>query len=204
MVTDPITDTEIRLAKQGALSAYRSGRGLVKADDLIQEANLWMVSHLDKVTQWQEEGRHGQNKLRNACKQYCLNVIAKERRRASGLQAGDLHYYTPAMITELLPSIWDEDDWVSGQAADTGELKGPSRPSEGNNRLAMIVDVRSAFYALPLDSRNLLEMLHRDGGITYEAVGELLDVHERTVRRREERALDRMVERLGGEPPWKR
>lgn len=204
MVTDPITESEIKLAKQGAMSAHRSARGLVRADDLIQEANLWMVAHMDKVTQWREEGRHGQNKLRHACKQWCLKIVARERRRVSGLQPGDLHYYTSAMISELLPAIWNPDDWQTSSMLDTSELKGPSRPSEGNNRIAMIVDVRTAFYALPKDDQYVLFMLYKDAGMSYDMLGEILGVHERTVRRREERALERMVERLGGEPPWKR
>jgi len=83
VVIEPVTDGELRLARQGALSAARSARGLVSSGELIQEANVWMMSHLDKVELWREQGRHGQNKLRHACKQWCLSVVAKERKRVS-------------------------------------------------------------------------------------------------------------------------
>jgi RNA polymerase sigma factor (sigma-70 family) len=198
-----ITDHEIRLAKQGAMSAHRSGRGLVDAGDLIGEANLWMISNMDKLVLWREQGRHGDNKLRNACRQRCLTVIAKERRVRSGAQAGDTQYYTAAMVRELLPDIFDIDDWLTGSAAVSGEVRGPSRPAEGNNRLAMIADIRSAFFGLPVADRELLAQLYQDGGATYDAVANMTEVHERTVRRREERVIEKMVERLGGEPPWK-
>lgn len=197
-----ISDSELRLAGQGAKSAYRSGRGLVDYNDLVGEAHLWLVENYEKVELWREQGRHGQNKLRNACRQKCLNVIARERKQRSGLQPGDAFYYTPQMIREIISNIWDEDDWATGEVATTGETRTPSRPSEGNNRLAMIADVRSAFFNLKKPDQELLYVLYRDNKSFGEAA-ELFTVTERTIRRRDERILDKMVERLGGEPPWK-
>ena len=197
-----ISDSELRLAGQGAKSAYRSGRGLVDYNDLVGEAHLWLVENYEKVELWREQGRHGQNKLRNACRQKCLNVIARERKQRSGLQPGDAFYYTPQMIREIISNIWDEDDWATGEVATTGETRTPSRPSEGNNRLAMIADVRSAFFNLKKPDQELLYVLYRDNK-SFEEAAELFTVTERTIRRRDERILDRMVERLGGEPPWK-
>ena len=203
MVDHPISDGELKLARQGAMSAARSGRGIVPLDDLVSEASLWMLQHLDKVTQWRDEGRHGQNKLRNACRQRCLTVVAQERKKKLGPASQDLFYYTNTMIMELLPATFDEDDWVAGQSVDSGELRSTSRPAEGHNRLAMICDIRNAFFMLNQSDQELLRMLHKGIGLSYEQAGVRLDVHERTVRRREERALERMVERLGGEPPWR-
>jgi len=203
VVDEPITDSELKLARQGATSAWKSGRGIVDKDDLVAEANLWMVEHLEKVRQWRDEGRHGQNKLRNACRQRCLTIVARERRRQSQLTRGDLAYYTPQMLREILPTIFHVEDWVSG-AINTGETRAPSRPAEGNTRLAMVIDVRSAFDILPPKDQALLIDLYADGGLAIQVVAAQLEVTERTVRRREERALDKMVERLGGEPPWYR
>jgi len=163
-----------------------------------------MVKHLDKVVHWRTQGKHGQNKLRHAVRQRCLTIIAKERRRRSGLQPGDIFYYTPAMIRELLPDIWDEDDWVSGNTNNAEEIRNPSRPSEGNNRLAMVADVRSSFYTLSQADQSLLEDFYRDGGVTIDIMAARLEVTERTVRRRDDRIMEKMVERLGGEPPWTR
>jgi DNA-directed RNA polymerase specialized sigma24 family protein len=171
----------------------------------MQEASLWMVSHLEKVEQWRNEGRHGENKLRNACRQRCLTVIAQARRRHNRETGHDNQfYYTAAMLREILPDIFDHDDWVMSARGERDEQKGPSRPAEGNNRLAMICDVRQAFYGLPEKDRMLLEELHRDGGLDYGIVAIGYDVHERTIRRREQRILEKMLERLGGEPPFYR
>lgn len=198
-----LTDDELRIARSGAASAARSGRGLIPTDDLVSEGFLWMVEHMDKVLAWREKGGHGKNSLRRAVRQRCLTLIATERRKRSGLQPGDTFWYTPQIIRELLPDIFDEDDWLSGSSPMTGELKGPSRPSEGNNRLAMICDIRGAFYGLPQDEQDLLAAIYRDN-MDWETLAVQFEVHERTVRRREERLLEKMVERLGGEPPFYR
>lgn len=197
-----LTDHDLKLARQGAVSAFRSARGLVSLSDLVAEANLWMIEHYDKVELWREQGGHGSNKLRRACRQRCLTIVARERRLKSKLEHGDLYYYTPATIRDILPDIFDVIDWVSGSAAPTSdEVKRQSRPSEGNNRIAMIADVRQAFYGLPLADRQLLEDLYGPTPLTFQVVAATLDVHERTVRRREDRAIEKMIERLGGEPP---
>jgi len=203
-MVDIISDKELRIARQGALSAARSGRGLIDPADLIAEANLWMVEHVDKVALWAEQGRHGQNKLRTACRQRCLTILAKERRLRSGLEQGDSFYYNAQMIRELLPDSFDEDDWASGSSVSSSEVRAPSRPAEGNNRLAMVADVRQSFFSLPQEQRDLLEALYKDGGMPIDAVAAQWDVSDRTIRRREERYLEKMVERLGGEAPWTR
>jgi len=203
VVTKEFTDSELRLAKQGASSAYRSGRGLIELGDLIGEAYLWMASHYNRVLEWRETGRHGQNKLRHACKQAGLTAIAKERKRITGTDKGDVFYYSPQIIRELLPSIFDVSDWVSGAMGMSAEPKGPSRPAEGNNRLAMVSDLRSAFYSLPESNRVFLqEVFHEGSDDIVEVIAAREDVSEKTINRRIDRMLDKMVERLGGEPPW--
>jgi DNA-directed RNA polymerase specialized sigma24 family protein len=198
-----ILDSDLKLAAQGAKSAARSARGLVSYPDLVSEANLWLVQHMDKVVQWRDEGRHGQNKLRNACRQRCLTIVAAERRLKNRLTRGDdQYYYTPGVLREILPDIFDHEDWIMSVRGEQADVKGPSRPAEGNNRLAMICDVRAAFYGLPQKDQLLLEELHRDGGLSYEVLAFSYECHERTVRRREERVLEKLVERLGGEPPY--
>lgn len=201
---DSITDNDLKLAKQGAMSAFRSGRGLISADDLIGEANLWLVQHVDRVVLWHGQGKHGQNKLRNACRQRCLTLIANERKRKSRLERGDVFYYTPMMIRELLPDIFNEDDWSNASVVIDDERRAPSRPSEGNNRLAMVADVRSAYFGLPEKDQQFLTDMYRDGGLPIDVMCVQWGITDRTVRRRDDRILEKMVERLGGEPPWAR
>jgi len=164
MVTMDLTDKEIKLARQGALSAWKSGRNIIESDDLFSDDCLWMLEHPNKIMEWREEGRHGENKLRNAARQRCLTIIRVERVKRAGFDRNSVFYYNQQMIREIIPNIFDPQDWASGEVVYGGEVRGTSRPSEGNNRLAMIADVRSAFYSLPEKDRVFLENHYRGGG----------------------------------------
>lgn len=204
MVDDVITEKELRLARQGARSAARSGRGIVPFDDLVGVANMWLATHTEKVAQWKEEGKHGENKLRRACMMAGLTVVARERRIQNGLMRGDAFYYSKAMIEDVLPMVFDPDDWTASQVPDTDTVRrGGGDPAEGGNTLATVMDVRRALDSLNDEDRTLLELLYADH-LSYEVTGATLGLHERTVRRKAERAIERMVEALGGEYPWDR
>lgn len=204
MVRESITEKEIKLARQGAMSAWKAGRGIVPLDDLHQEACMWILEHPRKVDEWRAEGRHGENRVRYACKMHALTVVSKERVRRTGAHASDLTFYSPQMVREILPDIFNTDDWVlaSHQQETSDYVKSTIKPSEGNNRLALLVDVKSAFYALKEHDQALLRDLYEDGGVSLGVLAATMEVNERTVRRRERRAIDRMVEYLGGEVPF--
>lgn len=202
MVTIELTDKEIKLARQGATSAWKSGRNIIDQDDLFSDACLWMLEHPNKILEWRDQGRHGENKLRNAARQRCLTIIRTERLKHGGFDKSDMFYYTAQMVREIIPNIFDVEDWTSGEVVYGGEVRGSSKPSEGNNRLAMIADVRSAFYSLPEKDRVFLENFYRNGGLTLQEMAAWQDCSDRTIRRRDERIMDKLVERLGGEPPW--
>lgn len=201
-MTIDVDEKALRLAKQGAMSAYRSGRNLVSSDDLTGEAYLWLVENAKRVNEWLADGRHGENKIRYATKQRCLQVVAAERKARSGLQRGDAYYYSPIMLKQVLPDIFNREDWATSGVDQQSEKRSTHAPSEGNNRLAILVDVYSAFCSLKPADQSLLRELHEDGGMHYEVVAATYGVTEKTIRRREARALDKMVESLGGEHPW--
>ena len=67
----------------------------------------------------------------------------------------------------------------------------------------MVSDLRSAFYSLPESNRVFLqEVFHEGSDDIVEVIAAREDVSEKTINRRIDRMLDKMVERLGGEPPW--
>lgn len=199
-----ITDHDLKIATQGAASAYRSGRGVVDKDDLIGEAYLWLAKNKAKVNRWHDEGKHGDNKIRHAVRLHCLRVVSDERRKQSRLMRGDLFYYPMALVREILPDVYDREDWFGQRGEPADKVRGTSRPSEGNNRLAMIIDVQSCLKRLPESDQALLADLYQDGGVGFDVVAATAGVSSRTIRRREERAIERIVEMLGGEPPYGR
>ena len=197
-----LTDHHFRLAKQAAASAAKSGRGVCGYDELEGEAFLWLARNAKRVVQWDDEGRHGQNKVKHAARMHCLKVVDTERRKRSGLMRGDLHYYTPGLVEELLPSIFQYVDFNSSGDVQQERVRGSSSPSEGGNRQVMIIDVKQAFFSLNRKDQALLHELFADGGVSAEILAATFLVTERTIRRWRTRAVGKMLEWLGGEPPW--
>jgi len=197
-----LTDRELQIISQGATNAHKAQREFMPLSDLINEGVLWALEHERKVLLWREKGKYGENLLRHSIKQRCLTLIAKERRRIYHLERNDIAYYTPPIIREILPDIFDIDDWMTSSSNDQERVSGVSRPSEGNNRLAAIVDVRSGFDSLSDDDQMLLRDLYEDGGVTHQVLAATLEVSEKTIQRREQRAIQRLCDRLGGELPW--
>lgn len=198
-----LTDRELQVITQGASNAHKAQREFIPLPDLVNEGVMWALTHPKKVLMWRDKGKYGTNLLRHSVKQACLSLVAKERRRIYKLERDDISYYTPALVREILPDIFNPEDWYSSSQSEmTDRVGGLSRPSEGNNRLAVLMDVSSAFASLSDTDQALLRDLHADGGMPVQVVAVTFDVNEKTIRRREQRALQRLVDRLGGEPPW--
>lgn len=197
------TEKEYRLAREGARDASKSS-SLVEQEDLVGEAFLWLSSHPKKVTEWRELGRKGENMLRISCKRAALKAVAKERKRITGAEYSDMCFYSTQMIRELMPTIFNVEDW-SSSAAMSNEPRGQSAPAEGNNRLAMIVDVRAAYHD---QATHIQEFLQRMYDNPVPNVEDLIAVEEgvstKTIQRRDERYLGFMVQYLGGDNPWEK
>ena len=142
--------------------------------------------------------------LRISCKRAALKAVAKERKRITGAEYSDMCFYSTQMIRELMPTIFNVEDW-SSSAAMSNEPRGQSAPAEGNNRLAMIVDVRAAYHD---QATHIQEFLQRMYDNPVPNVEDLIAVEEgvstKTIQRRDERYLGFMVQYLGGDNPWEK
>ena len=201
------TDKEYRLARTGAKDASTSSQVsyLVEQEDLVSEAYMWLVRHPKKVVEWRELGRKGDNMLRLYCKRAALKAVAKERKRRTGAEYSDMCFYSTQMIRELMPVIFNAADWATGAGAMSNEPKSQAAPAEGNNRLAMIVDVRGAYHA---QAKHVQEFLQRMYDNPVPNVADLIAVEEgvstKTIQRRDERYLGFIVAYLGGDNPWEK
>lgn len=197
-----VSDKALRTAQAQARRVARINRGLIPQDDLTSECYVWLVKHEAKVEQWEQEGRRGQAKLVTALYRAAQDYASKERARLSRTMPGDHYYYTPAVLQDLLPDIWDYEAWgYPSQAVDT-QPRGKSQPSEGFNRQAMIVDVKWAVAGLPAEDQTILRNIYEGGGMSLTDAGYLFGLTEDGMRRRHNRILEKVCDRLGGQPPW--
>lgn len=200
--TMDFTDTEYRIATGVARRIERSQRFLVEMDDIRSECYLWMVKNPERVNRWRDEGKQGKAKLGTALYRAGMRYALKERVRITRTQPGDHSFYSEAILHDILPDVFDQDGWYMESHTEELGVKAPSRPGEGNNRLAMLVDVSSAIQALPEEDQELLRMRYSDGGMDAQILAATYQVSDSTIRRRLRNLMRKISDRLGGEPPW--
>ena len=66
----------------------------------------------------------------------------------------------------------------------------------------MLVDVAFAVSSLPKEDQDLLRDRYCDGGAYLDAIASKLEETPDAVRKRIDRILNKLVEKLGGDPPF--
>lgn len=191
------TEKEYRSAKRAATSVARVNKGYLDDGDVLGAIYEWMMTHQHKVLEWREEDKPGV--LNTALYRAGLRFAHNERKRITGARDEDLYYYSPAVVEDILPLIWDYEDWYMSQ--DGPRVRSAGDPALGNTRLATIVDVATAVWALPKDDIDFLAQ-HYVMGMTFDVLGQLWEMTEDGARKRHGRIVRRVVRHLGGEPPW--
>lgn len=192
----------LRKARSVAKRVTRMHNGVVEFDDILSECFVWMVKNADKVQQWVDEGQPGMGRLNTALYRAAQRYSLRERARRSGTQQSDHYFYTPAVIEALLPGLWDYDDWSYQSAVHDGSPRKPKAPSEGNDRLAMMVDLKWAVAGLPAEEQQLLRDRYEASGMELSMLAYRNDMTEKGMRLKLNRIITKLCDRLGGEPPW--
>jgi RNA polymerase sigma factor (sigma-70 family) len=200
---DKVWETIYSVARQVASRSNRIHRGLVSTDDLYQHMSLWALEHWHKIEQWQKE-ESLKYKLRRTFYNEAQKYVAKERSRYSRAPMSDSFYYTHQVLHELLPDVWEYVGWVDTPDMSQEFISHTSKPSEGGNRLALLSDIAFGLDRLNKNDKDLLRMRYAQGGMDFAALAETYGASDEAIRKRVKRALDKLQDRLGGEPPvWR-
>lgn len=200
MVEDVFSEKVLRACKRNATKVVNVNRGYVSSADVTGEMFLWVAANSEKVDEWMKEGHKGMGKLNTALFRCGHRYVNKERAESIGGQLSDMYWYTVPVIEELLDDVWNYIDWLPTPTVE--HERGQSSPSEGNDRIAMMVDVANTVKQLPKPDRDLLRDRYGDGGAYIDALAAKLEMTPDGVRKRIDRILRKMVEKLGGEPPF--
>ena len=195
-------EVEYRTARSMAETHFKNNKGYIDKDEILAAIFEWMVKHYEGVVELRDiDG--GSKLLRQELYRAGQRFTYEERLRKTGAAHGDLHYYTNGQVEELLPSCWDYDDWylTAENPAYVSTASGGD-PAEGNNRAAMLVDVKTALWSLKPEDVAVLHMKYREGLSNQAIAHELGDVTEEAARQRVQRTVSKVVRALGGEPPW--
>lgn len=196
----------LKQARKAARRAHQQCRGLIEYDDLVSIGYEWIAKHQGKVIEWSDKETNpaGWKALGKSMLRAMNREVAKERARRTGSSTQDAFYYTPAIIVEVLPDLWDQQDRAPSSGGTQSDApRGKSQPNEGMNREAVLADVSLAVSRLATEEQSLLQARFY-ANLTIKEIANMYDISEDTVSRRLTNTVRTVNDLLGGESPWKR
>jgi DNA-directed RNA polymerase specialized sigma24 family protein len=179
------------MVNQAAAAVSRSYSPWTTYADTAASLWLWVTENDSRVTEYL--GREdGERILYSILRAEARTHAIKERSVKTGYSVDDLEWYSPRMIRNILPDVFDYNNWTGGSGSG-GDGRG-SKPlaNATGDRLASILDVKSGYEKL-LVSQQLVLKLFFDEGNSLEAIAFILGITEEAARKR----LDRAVYALG-------
>ena len=171
-------------------------------DDIRQELWIWFLEHPNKVKVWEAIDDKQSIKLiakslRNAAKDYCQ----KQKANAVGYRVEDNYYYDKELVEALLPSVIRKD--LSAPAlTDLSFVATKKVASEGGNWFAMMSDIDHAMAKLTVEQKSIIFLRFGDG-CDNKTFSIELGISEDAARMRVNRAINNLVNKLGGSKPRK-
>jgi RNA polymerase sigma factor (sigma-70 family) len=187
-----------------AAIAYEFSRKfhMCDSDDIRQELWVWFLEHPNKVKLWEAlDGKQSTKliarSLRNAAKDYCQ----REKARSAGYKVDDNYYYDREVVEILLPAVLRKD--LNAPAmTELGFTKAKKVASEGGNWFAMMADIERALARLTQEQLTIVYLRFGDG-CDNATLAKELDISEDASRMRVNRAINNLLNFLGGSRPRK-
>lgn len=192
------SDMVLRIATE-----YRKRYPMVELEDLIQEQNLWFVSHPRKFKEWlaleqKERDRLVAKSLRNAV----LKFSEKEKSRKGGYDLNDVYYYDISVVETFLPSIINNSYEMPAKIRDLNFKVNKGEVSDGMNWLVLRADIDKAFNKLSEAKQNILRIRYTDEKADWKEIAPDMGTTADGARMKVQRALASLVQNLGGWRPF--
>jgi RNA polymerase sigma factor (sigma-70 family) len=176
---------------------------MLDRQDIVQEIWLWFLTHQNKIDEWGQLDVKEKNKLigksaRNAALKYC----EKEKAKVIGYDVTDIFYYDRATIEIFLPSIITKDYEIPESLVVTSDNSRSTKdPAEGNGWLAMRADISRGYDKLDEKHKEILRLRYLDESRTLRQLGDSLGISEEATRKRVDRAIKSLINKIGGKRP---
>ena len=175
---------------------------MVELEDIKQSLYKWFLEHPNKLNEWESIGEKDAKNLiyrslRNDAFDYCLEWKAK----STGYETSDVFFYEADIIEALLPSVLRGEFGVSHKLNLIGPTKPPA-PAEGGNMMVMMIEIDKAYRKLNTEDRTVLFYRYAES-MDYGDVATEMDLgSEDAARMRHNRAVKKLITRIGGFRPW--
>jgi len=181
---------------------YHKKYHMVEREDIKQSLYEWFVSHPRKLTEWEKLGnRSAQNLLYRSLRNQALDYCQLWKSKSIGYELSDLFYYEADVIEALLPAIL-RGDVAEAPKLNLGMPGRPSAPSEGGNLMAMMAEIKVAYETLSKEDKGILFLKYANS-LDYSSIATELQLpSDDAARMRHNRAIKKVINRLGGYRPF--
>jgi DNA-directed RNA polymerase specialized sigma24 family protein len=183
-------------------SEYHRKYDMVELEDIKQSLYKWFLEHPNKLNEWETIGEKDAKNLiyrclRNDALDYCLEWKAK----SIGYETSDAFFYESDIVEALLPSVLRGEFGVSHKLNLVGPSKPPA-PAEGGNMMVMMIEIDKAYRKLSTEDRTVLFYRYAESMDYGDVATEMNLGSEDAARMRHNRAVKKLITRIGGFRPW--
>ena len=186
-------------------SEFKRKYQMVERQDIEQELWLWFAEHPNKIEEWlalpdqKDRDKLFARSLRNSALDYCI----KEKAHKAGYSAEDNFWYNKQFIKLMIPAVLS-DDWTKLNNTLSNMGRGSQVLAESGNFMAFSSDIKVAFDKLNEREKSLVKLFYGeqvDGAELHERIDS--SKSQKAVMMEANRAVNKMVRILGGNPPVK-
>jgi DNA-directed RNA polymerase specialized sigma24 family protein len=187
---------------QAVASEYSRKYEMVELDDIRQSLYQWFVEHPNKLKEWEAIGeKDAKNLIYRSLRNDALDYCQRWKAKSSGYETSDVFYYDAAMIEALLPSVIRGEIGVAHKLNLAGPGKPPA-PAEGGNMMVMMIEIDKAYNKLSTEDRTVLFYKYAES-FDYNTIATEMNLgSEDAARMRHNRAIKKLIIRVGGFRPW--
>ena len=168
-------------------------------NDTKQHLWLWVFENKNTVADIIRNTERPEGTLYGLMTKEANGFLKKEDAVSHGYSQDDVFNYPIAVIEELLGQVFDYEDWQSfGQHGD-GQPKAKGQANMTGDRIAMLIDVKSAVGKLSENHYNTVLWTYKYG-FTPAGIAEEVGITEQAVRERLRRAKGAIRRLLGTKP----
>jgi DNA-directed RNA polymerase specialized sigma24 family protein len=184
-------------------SEFKRKYQMVEREDIEQQLWLWFAEHPNKIDEWlalpdqKDRDKLFARSLRNSALDYCI----KEKAHKSGYNAEDNFWYNKQFIKLMIPAVLS-DDWTKFNNTLSNMGRTSKALAESGDFMAFSSDVMVAFDKLNDREKSLVRLFYGeqiDGAELRERMD--ADKSQKAVMMEANRAVNKMVKILGGNPP---
>ncbi len=181
---------------------YHKRFNMVELEDIKQSLYEWFLEHPNKLDEWEAIGKKdAKNLIYRSLRNQALDYCQRWKAKSLGYDVNDLFYYDLELVEALLPAV------LRGETSEPPKLNfgmpgKPPAPSEGGNLMAMMVEIDAAYKKLSIDDKTVLFRKYAESLDFGAIANEMGLTSEDAARMRHNRALKKLVVRIGGFRPF--